>query len=130
MITLAIDPGPLKSGYVLIRNNNIIAFGKESLAEIKKIYLDNRPDRILIEITDWPVPLAGESYRDTNIVIGRMLEFFRCICLTIGRAEARNHFHLKNDSDVIKFLRQQNIKLKTDAWQAYLLYHYYETYGA
>lgn len=125
-MTLSIDPGPIASGYVVTDKGLIVEFGKASLKEIKLLQSRFKIDRLLIEVTDWPIPLAGESYRDTNIVIGRILEFFKCICIQIGRREARNHFNLKNDAAVIKFFRQKGVKLRLDSWQAYLIYYYYE----
>lgn len=125
-MTLSIDPGPKESGYVVTDKGAIVEFGKAPLKEIKLLQSRFKIDRLLIEVTDWPIALAGESYRDTNIVIGRILEFFKCIKIQIGRKEARDHFNLKNDAAVIKFFKAKGIKLRVDAWQAYLIYYYYE----
>lgn len=124
MITLSIDPGPKLNGYVVIKDNNITQHGKVSLKELKA--LNYKFDRVLIEITDFPIFNAGESYRDTCIVIGRLSEFFKSTTvLYIGRKEAKDKFGLKNDTDVRRLLRANGIKLTGDALHAYFIYHYY-----
>ena len=130
-MTLAIDPGPKLSGFVLINesDDSIVKFGKISLKEIKLLQSQFKIDRLIIEITDFPIAMAGESFRDTNIIIGRIIEFYKCACILIGRKEAVNYFGLKNDKAVIAFLKSLGIKLKTDAWQAYLIYQYYKSIG-
>ena len=127
MIVLAIDPGPLLSGYVVVEDNKVISFGKINLKQIKA--LPYKFDTILIEVTDWPIQNAGESFRDTCIVAGRLIEYFSktCVTLQLGRQHVRNTFNLKNDSEVVKYLKTKGLKLVKDSWQAYLLYHFYST---
>lgn len=127
MRVLCIDPGPKLSGYVIVDNDIITDFGKVNLNALKM--LRGLFDTIIIEVTDWPIANAGESYRDTCIVIGRLIEYYqnKSIILKLGRKATRNHFKLKNDSDVIRFLKSKGIKkLVADSWQAYLLYYFYK----
>lgn len=130
-MTLAIDPGPKLSGFVVVDESNgtILKFGKISLKEIKLLQSEFKIDRLLIEITDFPIAMAGESFRDTNIIIGRIIEFYKCACIQIGRKEAINYFKLKDDTGVRHYLKSLGVKLKTDSWQAYLIYHYYKSIG-
>jgi len=130
-MTLAIDPGPKLSGFVLINesDNSIVKFGKISLKEIKLLQSQFKIDRLIIEITDFPIAMAGESFRDTNIIIGRIIEFYKCACILIGRKEAVNYFKLKDDTGSRRYLKKLGIKLKNDSWQAYLIYHYYKSIG-
>lgn len=127
MITLSIDPGPQLSGYVIVQDNIIIDHGKIDLKRLKQ--LGQKFDRVLIEITDFPIQNAGESYRDTCIVIGRLTEHFNklSIVIYIGRNEAKNYFGVKNDTGVRKLLRSKGIKLVNDPLHAYFIYHYYNS---
>lgn len=128
MITLCIDPAPSLSGFVVVDNGVIVSHGKTTLGQIKLLSKEYKIDRLLIEWTDFPIQNAGESFRDTNIIIGRIIEFYtkKCSVITIGRKEAMNKFGLKKDPDVLKFLKAKKIKLFKDSWQAMLLYYYYD----
>ena len=130
MATLSIDPGPQRSGFVIVENGKVIEFGKIKLNEIKLLKEKHSIDTVLIEVTDWPVFNAGESYRDTCIVIGRIVEYYHksALVVPVGRKAAKDHFKLKNDTEVIRFLKSQGIDFgkqkDKDHWHAYFIYHY------
>ena len=125
-VCLCIDPGPTLSGYVTIEDSNIISFGKIANKEIRG--LDKRRIKtVLIEYPDSVHGRIGHDFVSMCVELGRFKETFSfCIPILIGRKEVLSYYGLKKDSDVVKFLKNKDIKLIKDSWQAYILYLYYK----
>lgn len=136
MKILAIDPGSTKSGFVVFCNttNKIISYGKVDNCEILKMALPDEKsgffsqDITLIEKPDFLSYGAGDTVIEAIFWAGRFRQAFKG-SITFGRNFLKKSYEVKNDAEVIKFIRTNypGIKLKADSWQAFLLIHAYET---
>lgn len=128
---MAIDPGPSACGIFWERDSGETGYIKDAtLKQIKELGFAYRT--IIIEICDFPVMNAGPSFRDTNIMIGRLIEFFsnKCSIVRLGRkgfTDSLRPLYTPDDSGVIKFCKNAGYKAVSHAWQACGLLLYYKS---
>ena len=127
MKILAIDPGSSQSGYVFFdkATYQVLEFGKiTNKLMLKKI--DEFNCLTLIEKPDYISLGAGREVIDTIFWCGRFYQYAKGFKYLFGRQELKKEYGLKNDSAVIKFIKENyEVKLSKDAWQAFLLIHNY-----
>lgn len=131
---MAIDPGSQKSGFVVYSTNidDVIQYGKtdnNNLIKEFKDYVKKERVIVLVEKPDYIAgngkQRAGKEVIDAIFWAGRFTEAFSAFCY--GRNYLKNAWKLKNDKEVIAFIktRYPHVKLKADSWQAFLLVHSY-----
>jgi hypothetical protein len=143
MKILSIDPGSTESGFVVFDNANstVVEFGKVKNAEIlrmlasKKLSMSNEfgisdvspYDLVLIEKPDFLSLGSGSTVIEAIFWAGRFNQAFKG-SITYGRQYLKKSYKLKNDSEVIAFIKKQypGIHLTKDSWQAMLLVHAFE----
>jgi hypothetical protein len=128
--TLCIDPGSKESGFVLVRDmdNKIIDFGK---VVNYLIFLLPPAERVLIEKFDSVHGKIGHDVVTAIFESGRFWNHFSeagCpFIFHVGRSQAKKELQVKDDKEAIALIKIvfPSIKLKRDAWQAFLLYVFY-----
>lgn len=126
MKLLAIDPGSTNSGYVYFDRSTykVLEFGKISNNDTIKL-IKKLNTITLIEKPDYISLGAGSEVIMTIFWAGRFYQS-ASIAFEFGRQELKKQYGLKNDSEVIKFIKERyEVKLSKDAWQAFLLLHHY-----
>lgn len=140
---LAIDPGSQHSGFVVFctEQQKVITFGKlennkfidefpNQAKENKWVVLIEKPDYIattsFVKNGTRRSASAGREVINAIFWAGRFNQAFNN-SITYGRQQLKIAFSLKNDAEVIKFIKQHypQVKLKADSWQAFLLIHAY-----
>lgn len=146
-LLLAIDPGPEKSGYVLMDGYKIIRHGIAINEELEWDLLDfndGTPDVVIEMVASYGMP-AGKSLFETAVWIGRFMEIFRLWNSEVQRMYRRDvKLHLcgaanAKDQNVIQALVDRFATtpdkygkgtkknpgwfygFKADVWQAYAL---------
>jgi hypothetical protein len=130
MKILAIDPGSTESGFVVFctTNNKVITFGKWKNKNVIDFFTqDYASDLVLIEKPDFLSLGVGRTVIEAIFWAGRFHQAFNG-SITYGRSYLKRTYGLKNDSAVLKFIKQEypGIKLTKDSWQAMLLVHAYQ----
>lgn len=131
MIILAIDPGSSKSGFVVYDTiqDSVVEFGKEENNSFISRYPELAKQQkmlVLIERPDFASAGIGREVLDMAIWCGRFIQAFPGN-YTYGRKFLKTELKFKNDSQIVKAikLRYPHVKLKADAWQAFILIHAY-----
>jgi hypothetical protein len=128
MKILAIDPGTYLAGFVLYSTHldEVLEYGKIKNEEIINKFAKDKSLVVLIEQPDYLVRRAGGEVIETIIWTGRFMQaFIANIPVLYGRNFLKKKFKVKKDAEVIQFIktRYPGLKLRADAWQAFLLIH-------
>lgn len=101
MIVLAIDPGPLQSGYVLYDGQRVITSGVMPNDDLLKIVADDRSDMLAIEKIVSYGNVVGNEVFDTCQWAGRFQQAWACPdeVQMIRRLQVKKALHLPGSAN-------------------------------
>lgn len=92
MTILAIDPGTTESGYVLLRDRQVLLSGLSANADLLAMIRDSQADDLAVEmIASYGMPVGREVF-ETCVWIGRFVQSWR-------------------DSDAVKLVYRNDVKM-------------------